>query len=329
MAAEAVEFGTGLLRTTVRRTVHGYRWSRAPGPDAPSPFAAVSPGTAALLAGLPAVPGTGRAAATGWLLGEEDGRGHRHYSARSPLSAARLLLPGDRRADGAPPTALVDAVTGLGALLARLHRTPLPPGTPPPAPSRALRRLHAWLTDDSPVPGAELLRDALGARRHSTLVRGCSAALAPGDDGVLCHGAPGLGSLLPGGPGGAAAVFIGEDLCLAPPATDLGWLVGELIGLRWSLGAGAPEAWQRLVDAAAAGYGATAEVSDSFWPALRVAARVHDTVAYRPRPPDAVIPRFAPLLRGLLDASGLHTSDRFPGLDPGPGPGRGRGPRGR
>ncbi|MEV0535521.1 hypothetical protein [Kitasatospora sp. NPDC050463] len=312
MPTDAAEFGTGLLRTTLRRTVHGYRWSRSPGPRAPSPFAALSPGLVDLLAALPQIPGAG------WLLGEEDRLGHRHYSARSPLSAAHLLLLGAGMAEDDPSrTPIVEALTDLGRLLASLHRVRLPPGLPPPAASRALRRLHAWLTDRSSVPGAQLLRTALGTRRYATLARGCASALAPGSSGVLCHGAPGLGSLLlPDDTGGAAAMFIGEDLCRAPAGYDLGWPVGELIELRSSLGVRAPQSWQPLVNAVATGYGAAGAVTDPFWPALRIAVHAHDTIAYRPWPPEAALPRFVPLLRDLLDASDLHRSDLLPERSP-------------
>ncbi|MFF9403079.1 MULTISPECIES: hypothetical protein [unclassified Streptomyces] len=299
MTTEAVAtFGTGLLRTTVRRTPDGFLWSRRTGPLAPSPFAPPTPGLSALLAGQDGPR-------THWLLGESDHRGNRHYAARSSLTAAYVLLTCDGVPEFPLSPELLDALTGLGGLLAGLHQAQVLPTTPSPGPSRALRRLHAWLTGVSEVPGADLLRSGLGARLFTVLARGCATALMPSPDDVLCHGAPGLGSLLLGGPGRPAEMLIGEDICTAPASYDLGWPIGELIELRRSHGAREPEAWQPFVDAVSTGYGDTGTSLDSLWPALRIAVHAHDTIAYRPWPPARAIPEFVPLLHDLLNASVL------------------------
>ncbi|WP_424863161.1 phosphotransferase [Streptomyces sp. MMS24-I29] len=299
MTTEAVAaFGTGLLRTTVRRTPDGFLWSRRTGPLAPSPFAPLAPGLAESLAGQECLQ-------TRWLLGESDRRGNRHYAARGRLTAAYSLLTRDGFREFAPSPELLDALTGLGGLLAGLHRTRVPPTAPSPGPSRALCRLHGWLTGASEVSGADLLLSGLGARLFAVLTRGCAAALTPSPNDVLCHGAPGLGSLLLGGPGRPAEMLIGEDVCRAPAAYDLGWPTGELIELRRSHGAREPEAWQPLMDAVGHGYGDTGASSDSLWPALRIAVHAHDTIAYRPWPPARAIPEFLPLLHDLLHASVL------------------------
>lgn len=285
--APSAEFGTGLLRTTIRGTPQGWVWSRRPGPDAPAPFADPYPPLTRWLLGR-SVGGVR------WVVGERDGQGGRIYTAPSALSAALLLLgPGPRQPALA---ALADALAGVGGLLAELHGVPTPLRSAATGPPRALLRLHNWLTGVSSTPGRAALRTAVGVRRYRLLTDTCAAALAPSADHVLSHGALSLGSLVLG-PGNGAAVFVGEDLGIAPRAFDLAWPVGELseFGLK-------PEALRTLVDALSQGYGEATPL-DGVWPALRVAVHTHDTIAYRPWPVGRAVACFGPLLRQLLKTS--------------------------
>jgi phosphopantothenoylcysteine decarboxylase/phosphopantothenate--cysteine ligase len=60
---------------------------------------------------------------------------------------------------------------------------------------------------------------------------------------------------------------------------DLGWVVGELVELKWQVG-GDPGQWQRLTDALCDGYGRELGPDWHRMAALRVLLHVHDFAGY-------------------------------------------------
>lgn len=281
------EFGTGLLHTVVLATPEGFRWRRTPGPLAPQPFHPVDRELTARLAAL------GPADRTRLVLGvPEDGT--RRYDVRGSVSVAKQLLR-----DGASPE-LVPALRGLGSLLRAVHDTEPTATTEPRA--RGLNRLEDWVTDRArtakAAAGASQLRSLLGEDRWRT-VRAWCVELAEDSDVVLAHGMPGLGSVVVGSEAGTADVLTGEDLCLAPWYFDLGWVVGELVELKWHL-AGPDAAWQQLIDALFSGYGRDLGPDWARPAALRIVLHLHDYTAYVGLDP-AALARYAAFLGYLID----------------------------
>ncbi|WP_284575102.1 hypothetical protein [Streptomyces sp. 2P-4] len=281
-------FGTGLLDTTVTALPGGgHRWLRRPGPASADGFTPLADrlreAVGAVPAGAPVRP----------LLGRPAPDGARIYDAPGRHSAAHWLITGGGpHAAPGGARALADVLRGVGALLAALHRQPVPDEAR--RPSRAAVRLHRWLSGRTTAAGATPA-DLLGAEAVGPLRAWAAEAVQPSDGHVLSHGAPGLGALvLPGPdgtPDGPAALLTGEDLCAAPPHLDLGWMVGELVELRWLMGcATEPRDWQQPVDALLDGYGsghaagpaARARESHLRGGALRIALHAHDTAAYLP-----------------------------------------------
>ncbi|MEU9158856.1 hypothetical protein AB0D29_01015 [Streptomyces sp. NPDC048424] len=293
VGAGPVRFGTGLLRTTV----HGGLWVREPGPLAPAGFHP-----------LPAtLPETPRTPGVRLVYGEQLPGGARAYRGLSgdESVAGHLLRHG-------PHPGLRPALHALGRALAALHTAPLPVATGAPAPptaSRGWARLDAWLAGRAPevwaAQAASVLRERLGAERWHRL-RDWTAELAADPALVVSHGAPGLGSLVadPGGEG-PVELLAGEDVCLAPWYSDVGWAVGELTELAWQLG-GDSEAWQRLVDAVEEGYGRPLGPLRPRLAALRIALHLHDYTAYVGWQPETV-ERFAGFL-GYLTGFGGPTA---------------------
>ncbi|MEU2515162.1 hypothetical protein [Streptomyces syringium] len=271
-APPLTEYGTGLLRTTVLPLPDGtYEWRRAPGPLAPAPFVRLSPEAVARLADA-----AGRPAPGGVLLApaRPDGEA-RTYRVAGAESVAFVLLT-----SGVTP-ALHDPLRGLGRALRALHDTP-PGELPAGRRSRGLDRLVTWLDGHTPSPRAAhaqaQVRRALGPDRWAR-VRGWAEEVTSDDQVVFAHGAAGLGSLVVGGPPGTAALLTGEDVCAAPWYVDLGWVVGELVELKWQLG-GDPATWQSLIDALFDGYGRDLGTDWRKLAALRVLLHVHDIAAY-------------------------------------------------
>ncbi|MGW2042517.1 hypothetical protein [Streptomyces virginiae] len=276
-AEERSEFGTGLLQTVVTGDPdHGYTWVRRPGPLSPAPFAA--PGLVPPIALTGPGPGPSTAAVR-WAAGTETAEpGGRRYHVRGPESVARRLL------HHGPDEDLVAILEGVGSLLRGLHETPVPQdlaGRPESRP-RGLVRFADWLAGRAASPRAAYaesrLRPRLGETRMAALHALC-ARIADEPEPVLCHGAPALGSLVPAMPSGGADLLIGEDLCLAPWYFDLGWILGELIELKWYRGDGHP-AWPRLLDALFQGYGRDLGDEWDRLAALRVLLHLHDYTAY-------------------------------------------------
>ncbi|MET9838856.1 hypothetical protein ABZZ01_13815 [Streptomyces virginiae] len=282
---ERREFGTGLLHTVVTGDPdRGYTWVRRPGPLSPAPFAA--PGLDLAGPHGPAAPiapdapdAQAPAGAVRWAPGTETAEpGGRRYRVRGPESVARRLL------HHGPDEDLVAVLEGVGRLLRTLHETPVPQdlaGDPQTRP-RGLVRFTDWLAGRAASPRAAYaesrLRPRLGETRMAALHALC-ARIADEPDPVLCHGAPALGSLVPAVPSGGADLLIGEDLCLAPWYFDLGWILGELVELKWYRGDGHP-AWPRLLDALFQGYGRDLGDEWGRLAALRVLLHLHDYTAY-------------------------------------------------
>ncbi|UQX01773.1 hypothetical protein [Streptomyces sp. RerS4] len=284
MSAVVVDtYATGLLTTTVTALPDGgHRWLRRPGTKAPAAF---TPLTARLRELVEEPPSPARG--TRLLTGDPAPHGARTYAAPGPYSVAHWLIDG-----GGPQAvpgghrALRGTLREVGALLAALHSRPVPEEARRPA--RAVVRLHAWLSGRTTAGGATAA-DLLGAAGVAHLRAWAAEAAGPAAGHVLSHGAPGLGSLVPGVDGSTtAALLTGEDLCVAPPHFDLGWLAGELAEFRWLLGATADQrAWQQLLDALFDGYGegggdVAAREGCLRGTALRIALHTHDTAAYVP-----------------------------------------------
>ncbi|MFG2678573.1 hypothetical protein [Streptomyces sp. NPDC048392] len=301
------EFGTGLLTTVVTGLPDGgYRWQRRNGLQSPAPFAPVpdSPAEAAgdvgaLGPGDPAPPEDGpgpKAARTGdrirqlrpdgavrWVVGEAEGA-DRVYRVRGPESVAgRLLREG-------PDEQLATTLHGLGRALRALHALPVPQDVGSGVRPRGLVRLDDWLAGRSPSPRAayaeSFLRPRLGDA-HLSAVRELSAELTAGPgnaDTVLCHGAPGLGALIPAAAGtgarGEADMLIGEDLCPASWQFDVGWTLGELVELKWYRGGDRPEQWSASLRSFFQGYGRDLGDAWARHAALRVLLHLHDYTSY-------------------------------------------------
>ncbi|WP_423833686.1 hypothetical protein [Streptomyces manipurensis] len=294
-----VRFGTGLLRTTV----HGGLWIREPGPLAPAGFHP-----------LPTrLPETPRTPGVRLVYGEELPGGARAYRGLSgdESVAGHLLRHG-------PHPGLRPALHALGRALAALHTAPVPAPVPARGPaaaaaSRGWARLDAWLAGRAPevwaAQAASVLRERLGPERWHRL-RDWTAELAADPALVVSHGAPGLGSLVAAPASDPAAdgpveLLAGEDLCLAPWYSDVGWAVGELTELAWQLG-GDSHAWQSLVDAVEEGYGRPLGPLRPRLAALRIALHLHDYTAYVGWQPETV-ERFAGFL-GYLTGFGGPTA---------------------
>ncbi|MFF9409874.1 phosphotransferase [Streptomyces anandii] len=283
----ATAYGTGLLRTDIYWSADGgYWWRRQPGPLAPSGFSLFPPD----LADRIAVNTGGHRLVV--APAEHDSTRIYRVSSKDSL-AAQLLRYG-------PGPEAARALHAIGRLLAQLHELPADK-TVPDGPPRGWLRLSAWLSDrhGSPArPAGRLLRSLLHEQRWRTLQHWCLQALSERQRLVICHGAPGLGSVVCS-PGGPVEVLTGEDVCLAPWATDLSWLIGELVELSWSRG-GDHRQWQALLTNLYSGYGKDLGERWNRAAALRVALHLHDFSAYVAWRPTE-IRKYADFLSFLID----------------------------
>jgi hypothetical protein len=283
------EFGTGLLSTSVfAHADAGFRWRRSPGPLARSRYRAVRDDLRGSLKCLAAVDDARMA------LGERDGSCFTYLVAGRESMATRLLRAG-------PQTQLEHALHGLGRLLRTMHDDATSPAPTPFAPPPPLLRLGDWFSDRAPTPRAayagSALRRFLGPRRWETLLL-WHRCLVEDEHPVVVHGAPGLGSLVIGDDGGAD-LLTGEDLGLAPRQFDLGWVLGELVELKWYLN-GDSRSWQRLTEALFDGYGTDLGADWNRMATLRTAVHLHDYIAYVGWH-DAEFARYARFLSFLID----------------------------
>ncbi|MFK4147900.1 phosphotransferase [Streptomyces sp. NPDC004065] len=154
-------------------------------------------------------------------------------------------------------------------LLARLHRSPAPPGLPPmrgPAKAaRAVARLRAA------APGAPVPRSAVDPvlRAWSTLPAWARAEAVMPDDGTLCHGDLHLGQLVRHpAPDGPWLLIDVDDLGTGVPGWDLArpaaWYACGLLP---------PGEWSRFLAAYRAAGGPAVPAAGDPWPALDVPAR--------------------------------------------------------
>lgn len=282
------QFSTGLLRTTVLAAPSGgFEWRRAPGPLAPQPF---EPANSTL---HERVGQLSRHDAR-LVLGVADGE-TRVYRVGGAQSVASQLLR-----EGVLPELRVP-LRDLGRALRAIHSAQ-PPVMGRSRHSRGLVRLDDWLSGRVPsatVAHAEiLLRQRLGGEKWMMVRDWCGQVREDGEV-ALAHGAPGLGSLVVDLATDGAELLVGEDLCLAPWYFDLGWVVGELVELRWCLG-GDPATWQSLLEALFDGYGRDLGPDWNRMVVLRILLHVHDFTAYAGWNATEV-KRYAGFLAFLLD----------------------------
>lgn len=273
------DFGTGYVHTTVVHTVtDGFFWVRSSGIDRPLPIGALPDRIRPLLASI-----------RGPVTFQPHQAAHPHetwrvFPAPGPSSVAKQLL---LQEEGASGTA--GLLRSAGAALAELHAHAVPGPTALPSP-QGPTRLTRWLGGSARHRASGRLREEavrfLGESRMRTARLWC--ADLQGEDvrlsGVLLHGAPGLGLLIPSvepGTSGASAVLLtGEELTTGPAEFDLGWMAGELVEHR-EVSAGDSQEQQSLIDALLTGYGATADLDAVARAAvLRMFVHVHDFATY-------------------------------------------------
>ncbi|KUN66493.1 aminoglycoside phosphotransferase [Streptomyces canus] len=149
-------------------------------------------------------------------------------------------------------------------LLARLHRTPAPPGLPPMrGPAKAALAVARLLAATRQRPATHVLR------AWRTLPAWARAETPMSDTTTLCHGDLHLGQLVrhpvPDGPWHLIDV---DDLGVGEPAWDLArpaaWYACGLLS---------PDDWSRFLGAYRAAGGPAVPADGDPWPALDVAAR--------------------------------------------------------
>lgn len=218
---------TGYLLTTTSEVDDTVVVRRAPGPLRADPLA-VSPTLIDRIAAR-AVEGMS------WSTPTPSDGPALEYVVPGEASVATLLLA------GMPVPGLVRMLAPLGAALRSVHEAGLEAGgaagaewragaTQWPAPS-GLRRVMRWL-DSGDGPGE-------AARLHGVMagVDGLLPALRSGVDALrsapetVCLGAPGMNTVYPAPGGDHVRVLLTDEVCVAPAAWDLGWILGELLEL--------------------------------------------------------------------------------------------------
>ncbi|WP_306370084.1 phosphotransferase [Nocardiopsis sp. CC223A] len=271
--ANLQEFGTELHHTSVLALADGsFRWEYVLGAKAPE--------------GFRQVPEDLRAQAFsehgGVSLSMGDAGGtetERAYSVQGGCSAALLLLLDG--ADSHPE--LVPLLRGLGRTLRDLHAAPLRAEGHPPPPG--LTRLGLWLDELYPPESGDgkaqrFLRAQIGEGRWEALRR-WRTELTSSEGAVLCHGAPRLGSLTVSDDPYRAVLLSGQDVGAASPLFDVGWVIGELLDLRWKLGGrDGGAAWTHLLGAFSEGYGKPAGAEETRAAVLRILLHLHDFLVY-------------------------------------------------
>ncbi|MFF0790128.1 phosphotransferase family protein [Streptomyces spiralis] len=152
-------------------------------------------------------------------------------------------------------------------LLARLHRSPAPPGLPtmrgPEKAARAVARLR------TAAPGHPAARPILRAWAALPAWARAEAGMPPAASGALCHGDLHLGQLVRyPAPGGPWLLIDVDDLGTGVPAWDLArpaaWFACGLLP---------PEEWKRFLGAYRAAGGPAVPADGDPWAALDTAAR--------------------------------------------------------
>ncbi|MGW7822755.1 hypothetical protein ACWGLF_32645 [Streptomyces puniciscabiei] len=220
------QFETGYQRTLITVDADGnHTLRRYAGRDRVTPPRTPSPAISRALAGLSdgevrtVLPGAesgdavsyrvpGSVSAAGMALASPEGETVQHLS--SVLAAVGRLL---RRIQSAAPAAATTAV--------------------PAGPARAL----AWLrSGDGPRAAATLhgeMREVLGRRRWDSLMGWCEEFTRHSSGDSLLHGAAGMGHVVLAPQPPAAALLVGEDIARGPADFDAGWLLGELLELKF------------------------------------------------------------------------------------------------
>lgn len=210
------ETETGYLRTRLVRQGDQLDLVRSPGPLR----AQVDPLPAATVTRLARL----RVDGVIWVVPEDVGDDGHRYPVPGTASAAALALA------GIPAAGLARMLAPVGTALAAVHS--VEPVEPLPLPN-GLRRLHAWLTDGSGPGEAEQLHTCLAdVPALAQAVTSWSQQLAESTAGCTTGlGAPGMATAYPVPDGSATHLLLTEELALARPEWDLGWLLGERLEL--------------------------------------------------------------------------------------------------
>lgn len=218
------DYGTRLTRTRIVRTAgNEYAWLVRNGPDHPEGDSVYPIPALADLALQEIGP-------TLLVLPQEED-GWLRYEAPGQLAAFYLVFADG---DGAED-ALYEAVWGVGRALARLHSTTVvtPSLSQPPGPGRLTR----WFDRGGAGPGHasrlfEAMLRVVGDSRVRKLRAWTEEFEFGQEQGVLLHGGPSLGCLVPSPSRHKKHVLLtGEELCWGRAEFDLGWLLGELVEL--------------------------------------------------------------------------------------------------
>ncbi|WP_086820176.1 phosphotransferase [Allokutzneria sp. NRRL B-24872] len=154
------------------------------------------------------------------------------YELPSPVSIGWWLLTGEVRPDQA-----ADVVRAAGAAVRRLHGTQPPPGfltRPEP-----VKDLADWMDGGSGRAETRFFHSTTGERlgglRWELLRSWAADILAPAGPAVLTHGALVPNTVVASDDRARVELLTGTQLCLAPPAYDIGTFLADLAGMR-SLG---------------------------------------------------------------------------------------------
>ncbi|WP_128433861.1 hypothetical protein [Streptomyces cyaneus] len=235
------EFGTGFLRTRVRRHGRGFVWERSAGELRREPFSAVSDEVRAAVSAVVPESAPGVAGVLPVLGVPQDGA--RRYPAGAARSVGHLLLSAlDARQRGLLHHLLYE----VGRTVRRVHEgVPVRLATGRP---RGAARLASWLRTTpsrtpSPTPSSDaphahlpnlhaLAARRLGPDRLARVLGWCDELAVGGEGDVFLLGGVGSGALVPGAAPGAGVLLAGEELARGPAAYDVGWLLGELAEFR-------------------------------------------------------------------------------------------------
>ncbi|CCK28874.1 hypothetical protein BN159_4495 [Streptomyces davaonensis JCM 4913] len=306
VGAPVEEFETGFQRTAVYRVGGGCVIVRRAGVDRPTPLAASQEAVAAL--------GALRTRDVRLVLPVAVGDAL-YYRVPGTGVAAKLSVPGDHATS---PVHAAAALRGTGAVLRQLHaEVPVTLArTGPPGPAR----LAAWLRSapESAGPRAagalhSVALRLLGSGRWSRVLGWCEELADRRAGDVFLHGAASLGSVVVGPEAPHGWLMIGEESARGPADHDLGWLLGEFVEWRMTLGRpvppGAvpmdPEVYGTTRAGLLRGYGPpTDPVAAGRSAVLRVLTHAHDFAAYMGWHPELL--EYLAVIAELIDDEGAR-----------------------